>query len=127
MRTAPTFSSTKSNYYPDGRTDGRTDERTSVVLVPRMEKALRAIIQTAGSIFEKLSGDGRYAMVALTWGGWVRSRWSAASKMCLVKLVIVPNIRNFRDSCLLILAFLAVFASKCIFKAQGHGSDVSDH
>ena len=85
------------------------------------------IIQTAGSIFEKLSGDGRYAMVAVTWGGWVRPRWSAASRLYLVKLVIVPNIRNFRDSCLLILVFLAVFASKCICKAQGDGSDVSDN
>ena len=65
-----------------------------------------------------LSGDGRYTMVVFTWGGWMRLRWSAASRLYLVKLVIVPNIRNFRDSYLAILVFLAVFVIKYIFKGK---------
>ena len=54
MRTAPTFSSTKSNYYPE---DERTDKRTPEFLVPRMEKALRAktsLTFKIGSVVKKL-------------------------------------------------------------------------
>ena len=40
MRTTPQIQFAESNYYPHGR----TDERTSDFLVPRMEKALRAIM-----------------------------------------------------------------------------------
>ena len=75
----------------------------------------------------KFSGESWSTLVVSTTCTGTRPRWSATSRRCLEKFVVSVNIRNFRDSHILILAFLAVLASKYISKGQGYGSDVSDH